>query len=65
MRYIDICEVIETSGILKKKDGSNPSAIEIFNYSPTGELFMINEWFDIALMKLEFEGKICQIRTEF
>lgn len=61
MRYIDICEVIETSGILKKKDGSNPSAIEIFNYSPTGELFMIHEWFDIALMKLEFKGKICQI----
>jgi len=44
----DMCETIEKAGILEKKDGTAPTAKEIFEYSSTGELFMIFEWYAIA-----------------
>lgn len=44
----DICEFIADSKILVRKDGTNPTALEIFNYSPTGELFKIFEWYEVA-----------------
>lgn len=44
----EMCETIERSKILVRRDGSYPTAKEIFEYSPTGELYMIWEWYDIA-----------------
>jgi len=43
-----MCETIANTRLLTKKDGSHPTAEEIFNYSPTGELFMIWEWYAMA-----------------
>lgn len=48
MTFREVCEVIAHSGVLKKKDGSQPNGEEIFNYSPTGELYMIWEWYGLA-----------------
>jgi hypothetical protein len=47
-----VCTIIEKSKVLIKNDGTNPTADEIWNYSPTGELFMIWEWWYQAKMKL-------------
>lgn len=44
LTFKKVCTIIEKSQILIKKDGTHPTADEIFNYSPTGELFMIWEW---------------------
>lgn len=46
--YKEMCETIEKADILRKKDGTKPTAQEIWNYSPTGELFMIHEWYEEA-----------------
>ena len=43
-----MCEKINEANILINKDGSNPTPKEIFNYSASGELFMIFEWYEIA-----------------
>ena len=45
MTMKEMCEYISKSGLLRHEDGSIPTPIEIFNYSPTGELFMIFEWY--------------------
>lgn len=44
----EMCETIERSGILKRPDGTSPTAEEIYRYSPTGELFMVFAWYDAA-----------------
>ena len=46
--FLDMCKVIVKSGILRKQDGTPPTAEEIWNYSPNGELFMIFEWYAAA-----------------
>tara|TARA_R110000868_G_C10896154_1_gene763963 strand:+ start:459 stop:668 length:210 start_codon:yes stop_codon:yes gene_type:complete len=47
--YENACEVIAESGILmNKSNGKNPTASEVFNYSSTGELYMIPEWYKEA-----------------
>ena len=46
--FLDMCKVIVKSGILRKQDGTPPTAEEIWNYSPNGELFMIFEWYKVA-----------------
>lgn len=43
-----MCKTIEKAKILQKNNGDYHTADEIFNYSPTGELFMIFEWYEIA-----------------
>ena len=48
-----MCEKIVESNLLQKKDGSSPTAEEIFNYSLAGELFMIFEWYKLALLILK------------
>jgi hypothetical protein len=53
MTYKEMCETIAAANILKFQDGTQPTAEQIFNYSPTGELFMIPEWYAIAKKKLE------------
>lgn len=42
-----MCEFISESGLLHCENGSIPTPMEIFNYSPTGELFMIFEWYNM------------------
>lgn len=49
-----MCKLIERANIFKTKK----TAKEIFNYSSTGELFMIHEWYEIAKNKLKKEAKI-------
>jgi hypothetical protein len=44
----EMCETIERAGFVKKKDGTLLTAREIFEYSPTGELVMIWEWYALA-----------------
>lgn len=48
----EMCTIIANSKILEKQDGTNPTAEEIFNYSSTGELYMIFEWYELAQMTL-------------
>ena len=43
-----MCETIVRAGILKKEDGSAPTPLEIFNYSPTGELSQVFLWYNQA-----------------
>lgn len=44
----DICDHIEKSKILVKDDGTRPTSEEIWNSSPTGELYKVFEWYNIA-----------------
>jgi len=46
--FKEMCDVIVTADFLRKKDGRALTSEEIFNYSSTGELFMIFEWYEIA-----------------
>ena len=48
----EMCEVIERSKILIDKDGRHPTAEEIWNYSPTGELSAVFDWYDQARVSL-------------
>lgn len=43
-----MCEHIVKADFLRKKDGSRPTADEIWRYSPTGELFMVFAWYEAA-----------------
>jgi hypothetical protein len=46
--FKEMCDVIVQADILQKKDGSKFTAEEIFNYSPTGELYEIFFWYEYA-----------------
>jgi hypothetical protein len=58
----EICEVIVAADILRKRSGTAPTAEEIFGYSPTGELFMLGEWFAQAKHVLRAEGRLINAR---
>lgn len=49
----DMCDKIVEAEILVKADGTAHTAEEIYNYSPTGELAAIFEWYTIALAVLK------------
>lgn len=49
----EICEIIEEAKILFHPDNTPLTAEEIFNYSPTGELYMLQYWYVIATEKLK------------
>ncbi len=49
----DMCETIEAAGFLCRIDGTKMTAYEIFNYSPSGELMRVFEWYEIAKKLLE------------
>lgn len=51
----EMCETIVSADILCKKDGSALTPEEVFNYSPTGELFMVFMWYAEAMVKLGHE----------
>jgi hypothetical protein len=45
-----MCHTIVEADFLREKDGTAPTAKEIFHYSPRGELAMIFEWYEVALI---------------
>lgn len=47
-----MCETIAKSGLLKKPDGTQPTAWEIWTHSSTGELYEIPTWYVMALRVL-------------
>ena len=49
MTIKEMCEAIERADFLRKPDGTAPTAREIFEYSPTGELLMIYVWYERTL----------------
>ena len=44
----EMCETIVKADFLRKPDGTAPTASEIWNYSSTGELFMVFQWYEQA-----------------
>ncbi len=44
----DMCETIVEADFLRSPDGTPPTAEQIFNYSPTGELFDVFFWYETA-----------------
>lgn len=57
----EMCQTIIEAGILQKKDGTKLTTEEVWNYSPTGELFMVFEWYKIAREVL----KVRKLMEEF
>jgi len=47
-----MCEHIVKADILKKKDGSSPTATDIWLSSPSGELWQVLEWYRMACEKI-------------
>lgn len=43
-----MCEHIVKADFIENKDDTKPTAEELFNYSPTGELYMVFEWYKMA-----------------
>jgi DNA-directed RNA polymerase subunit RPC12/RpoP len=58
MSYKKMCGVIAKAGILSFKEGVPATAEEIFNYSSTGELYMIPAWFMEAIAALRMMGRL-------
>lgn len=58
MTYKKMCGVIAKAGILSFKEGVPATAEEIFNYSSTGELYMIQAWFMEAVAALRMMGML-------
>jgi hypothetical protein len=58
MTFKAMCEEIVAADFLRKKDGTAPTAEEIWRYSPTGELYMIFEWYETALVVGTFKKKL-------
>lgn len=53
MTMKDMCETVERAGIIKELNGHcPPTAEQIFNYSPTGELSRVFEWYAMAQLVL-------------
>jgi hypothetical protein len=49
----EMCEHIVNADILQfKDDGTSPKAEEIFNYSRSGELYMVFKWYEEACNKI-------------
>ena len=53
----EVCETIVEAGILDDGKGG-PTAREIFEYSPTGELVAILGWYFASLAELGRESEI-------
>lgn len=47
-----MCETIERSAILRRPDGTVPTAEETYQYSPKGELSAIFSWYQSARIRL-------------
>jgi len=44
----EVCELIVKADFLRKPDGTAPTADEIWESSPTGELYQVFQWFEQA-----------------
>lgn len=53
-----MCEHIVKAGILERPDGTKPTAKEIFDYSPRGELYMVFEWYKTACEVLKHHANV-------
>lgn len=53
----EMCETIVEADIIRKKDGTKFKPKEIYEYSPTGELSRIFEWYEEAKTALALEAK--------
>lgn len=51
----EMCELIVKADIIRKKDGNKFKPEEVYEYSPTGELSMIFDWYNIAKIKMKAE----------
>jgi hypothetical protein len=54
MMLNEMCELISKANFLKVR-GMPATPLQIFNYSPTGELFKIWEWYEFAVILLLVE----------
>ena len=43
-----MCETIVSADFLRYQNGDSPTAEQIYNYSPTGELYMVFTWYEQA-----------------
>jgi hypothetical protein len=59
-----MCEKIVEADILRKSDGTAPTAEEIWNSSSTGELYQVFMWFEQAQIVLDFKTEINRIAAE-
>ncbi len=48
----EMCERIVEAGILRKPDGTAPTAEEVWNSSPSGELAQVAAWYEEAVAVL-------------
>jgi len=49
----EMCEHIVKADIVQFKDNkTSPTAEEVFNYSPSGELYMVFQWYNEACDKI-------------
>ena len=55
--FKEMCEYIAAAQFLRK-DEHYLTSEEIFNYSPTGELYMLFEWYCIAVKVNEARAKL-------
>ena len=53
---VKMIEVIIESDILQKKDGTKTTPEDVWNYSSSGELYMIFEWYRLACEVLKEKG---------
>ena len=58
--FKEMCEYIAAAKFLSR-DEHYLTAEEIFNYSPTGELYMLFEWYGIAVKVNDARGKLNEI----
>lgn len=56
--FHEMAEAVEKVGQMQKRDGTKPTAAEIFNSSPTGELFQVAEWYRSAVRIQVTVGKL-------
>ncbi len=58
MTLKDMCEHIVKADILRGPGGAGvpPTAEQIFNYSPSGELSAVFDWYEMACCKLGENG---------
>jgi hypothetical protein len=53
LTFKEMCETIVEANLFQNRDGSIPTAEDIFNRSPTGALGWIMLWYEVAKALLE------------
>jgi hypothetical protein len=55
MTGIQMCRHIAKAELILKPDGRYPTAEEIWNNTPTSELYKMNSWYEEACRKLGYK----------